>query len=87
MDASKWRFFTKRQDYRKDLLTVNDKTKQYPSGGKRDNYTDRPRPAGESRKDKGSIDRHSGCEGLIISNTFSPPDPLPTKGDNNGDNK
>ncbi|ENE4829838.1 MULTISPECIES: hypothetical protein [Klebsiella] len=60
---------------------MNDKSKQKPSNG-------RPqRPSGpitESHKDKRPTDFGDIRDGIVISNTFAPPDPLPTKGDKNG---
>ncbi|HFC9831778.1 TPA: hypothetical protein ACK11A_002032 [Klebsiella pneumoniae] len=63
---------------------MNEKSKQKPSDGLPSQRPGHSGPLSENRKDKRPTDFGDIRDGIVISNTFAPPDPLPTKGDKNG---
>ncbi|HIH9790348.1 TPA: hypothetical protein ACYU9X_000865 [Klebsiella pneumoniae] len=63
---------------------MNDKSKQKTSGGLPNQRPGDGAPLTERQKDKRPTDFGDVRDDIVISNTFAPPDPLPTKGDKNG---
>ena len=63
---------------------MNDKSRQKPSGKNSSNQPGQSHPSTENHKCYDPADFGDVRDGIVISNTFAPPDPLPTKGDKNG---